>query len=98
MEAIDDVMLDNIRKIYRYARALELLEKEPLYTREFLRTINSWGDSFELLKEMQRCGLIERYVGFCHNSRRKCVYNRVSEKGREFLSLIRRIVAMINND
>lgn len=96
-EAIGDAMLDSMRKIYRYARALEFLEKRPLYTREFLRTINSWGDSFELLKELQRCGLIERYVGFCYNSRRKCIYNRVSEKGREFLSLIRKLVAMIND-
>lgn len=91
-------MLNNMRKIYRYARALELLEKRPLYTREFLRTINSWGDSFELLKEMYRHGLIERYAGFCYDSRRRCVYNRVSEKGREFLSLIRRLVEMVNGD
>lgn len=89
---------DVVRRIYRFTRALRILEKGPLYTREFLGIISDWGDSFELLKEMSRLGLIQRYTDYCRDShRRRCVYNRVTEKGREFLSLIDRLMKLISD-
>lgn len=95
---VDEVEI--LRKIYRFAKALRILEeKDPLYTREFLRIISDWGDSFELLKEMSSIGLIERYVDYCRGSRgRKCVYNRVTKKGKELLILVDRLISLVNED
>lgn len=91
--------LEALKKIYRFVRALKVLEKGPLYTREFLGIMSDWGDSFELLKEMERLGLIERYRENCKESvNRKCVYNRISNKGRELLSLIDDLLLFIYND
>jgi len=84
-----------LRKLYRFARALEVLRGRPLYTREFLGIMRSWGDSHELLKELELLGLVERYVDYCRSSRRKCVYNRLSKRGAELLELLERIITMI---
>lgn len=91
--------IEIMRKIYKFARALRILEQGPLYTREFLSIASDWGDSFELLKEMKRLGLIERYTDRCRDSRgRRCVYNRITSKGKEFLFLVNRVVDMIEED
>ncbi len=91
--------IEVLRKIYKFARALRILEQGPLYTREFLSIVSDWGDSFELLKEMKRLGLIERYADRCKDSRgRRCVYNRITDKGREFLFLVDRLVEMMGED
>lgn len=90
---------ETLKKIYKFTRALRILEQGPLYTREFLSIASDWGDSFELLKEMKKLGLIERYIDYCRGSRgRKCVYNRINNRGREFLLLVNRLMEMIEED
>ncbi|HWQ17717.1 MAG TPA: hypothetical protein VNL13_07815 [Sulfolobales archaeon] len=95
--SVHDEAWDVVKKIYRFVRVLKVLEKRSLYTRELLSIMNSWGETFELLKEMNRLGLIERYKDRCGETVNKiCVYNRVTSKGREFLSLIDRVLEIIN--
>ena len=97
--SIHDEMLEAVKKIYRFARILRVLEKRPLYTRELLNIMSSWGETFELLKERNELELIERYRSRCGESiNRICVYNRITSKGKEFLSLIDRLLEIIHKD
>ncbi|MEM2300830.1 MAG: hypothetical protein QXR14_01310 [Sulfolobales archaeon] len=97
--SVHDEMLETVKKIYRFARVLKVLEKGPLYTRELLNIMNSWGETFELLKEMSRLELIERYRSRCGETiNRICVYNRITGKGKEFLFLIDRLLEIIHTD
>jgi len=86
-----------LRRVYSFARALKVLRNSPLYTREFLIIMRSWGESHRLLKELESLGLVERYTDYCRSGRRRCVYNRVARKGEEFLELLEKIVAIIGN-
>jgi hypothetical protein len=90
--------IDLLRKIYRYARALQLLKRKPLYTREFLTLLGSWGDSHILLKEMESLGLIVRYHGYCRSSKRRCVYNKVSAKGDKLLDVLGELLILMANN
>jgi hypothetical protein len=87
--------LDVSRKIYKYVKVLQILKKRPLYTRELLRILRSWGDSHALLKELESLGLVFRYIDYCISSKRKCVYNKISEKGIEFLTLLESLLLLI---
>lgn len=99
--ALEELSLEEsrlIKKIYAYARALSAVRRKPMYTREFLAFLNNWGDSFLLLKELERKGLIERKKMSCiDDPRRICVYNFITSKGREFLKSIEAIVQMIED-
>lgn len=90
--------LNLLRKIYRYARALQVLKRKPLYTREFLTLLGSWGDSHILLKEMESLGLIVRYHGYCRSSKRRCVYNKVSTKGDKLLDALGELLKLMTNN
>ncbi|MEM4970008.1 MAG: hypothetical protein QXE01_02005 [Sulfolobales archaeon] len=87
--------LDTLRKIYRYVKALQVLKKRPLYTREFLSVLRSWGDSHALLKELEALGLVIRYTDYCRSSKRKCVYNKISAKGDKLLNIIGELSRLI---
>ncbi len=94
----EDEFLNLLRKIYRYARALQLLKKKPLYTREFLAILGSWGESHMMLKELESLGLIIRYRDYCRFSKRRCVYNRVSAKGDKLLETLGEILKLMISD
>jgi hypothetical protein len=56
------------------------------YTRELLSQLRSWGYGEGLLSLAWGLGLVERYDDYCNGrGGRVCRFNRLSERGREFL-------------
>jgi hypothetical protein len=83
----------NNAKIHRYVKILRILRGKPMYTRQLLNTIGSWGDGYSLIIEMGSLGLIERYTAPCQNTQdagqlRWCKYNKISEKGLKILEAL----------
>ena len=83
----------NNAKIHRYLKILRILRDRPMYTRQLLNIIGSWGDGYSLVVEMSSLGLIERYIAPCQNAQdagqlRWCKYNKISEKGLKILEAL----------
>jgi hypothetical protein len=83
----------NNAKIHRYLKILRILRGKPMYTRQLLNIIGSWGDGYSLIIEMSSLGLIERYTAPCQNTHdagqlRWCKYNKISEKGLKILEAL----------
>jgi len=58
----------NSSKIHRYLKILKILRDRPMYTRQLLNMVGSWGDGHSLVVEMSSLGLIERYTAPCQNT------------------------------
>jgi len=83
----------NNAKIHRYLKILRILRGKPMYTRQLLNIIGSWGDGYSLIIEMSSLGLIERYTAPCQNTHdagqlRWCKYNKISDKGLKILEAL----------
>ena len=84
----------NNAKIHRYLKVLKILRGKPMYTRQLLNIIGSWGDGYSLIIEMSSLGLIERYTAPCQNTTqdagqlRWCKYNKISDKGLKILEAL----------
>jgi hypothetical protein len=83
----------NNAKIHRYLKILRILRDRPMYTRQLLNIIGSWGDGYGLIVEMSSLGLIERYTAPCQNAQdagqlRWCKYNKISDKGLKILEAL----------
>jgi hypothetical protein len=84
----------NSSKIHRYLKVLKILRGKPMYTRQLLNMIGSWGDGYGLIVEMSSLGLIERYTAPCQNTNidagqlRWCKYNKISDKGLKILEAL----------
>jgi len=79
----------SLRALVRLLTAVEdfsLAHGRDPYTRELLGVLRSWGYGESILLLAWDLGLVERYDDYCNErSRRVCRFNRLSERGREFL-------------
>ena len=58
------------------------------YTRELLALLGTWGYEEGVLRFVEEMGLVERYDRYGPATRRKCIFNKLTEKGLEYLEFL----------
>ena len=58
------------------------------HTRELPALLRTWGYGEGVLRYLEEVGLVERYDRYGPATRRKCLFNRLTEKGLEYLEFL----------